>query len=194
MNGSGLSHNLYDDMINPHVYMAKYTKRGLGWVILEGLPNGEYGLNHGGSNNGIKTQCFLLPKSKRGLVVLTNGDNGYNLINIIKESFEEGEIIVNAMYGLTPHKVITIGMDVLERYTGIWIDNIGEKGRKHTIIAEDGLLKFSGEGVPSVTLYPESENKFFLKDFDVQFEFTSEDSFKLISGGKIDWTAKKIKK
>ena len=53
-------------------------------------------------------------------------------------------------------------------------------------------MKFSGTGLPDVILYPESENKFFLKDFDVQFEFISEDSFNLISNGTIDWTAKKI--
>ena len=57
----------------------------------------------------------------------------------------------------------------------------------------DGVLKFSGEGLPNVTLYPESENCFFLKDFDVQFEFTTSDSFILINAGNIDWTAEKVK-
>ena len=191
MNGAGLSQDLYDDMINPQGDIAEHTKRGLGWLILKDLPNGEYGLNHGGSSNGIKNNAFILPKSKRGIVILTNGDNGFFLIiNIIKESFDEGEKLVNTIYGLSPHKIVTVSDDILERYIGNWRDN---SGRNHTIVKGDGVLKFSGEGLPNVTLYPESENKFFLKDFDVQFEFTSNDSFNLISGGKIDWTAEKVK-
>lgn len=191
MNGAGLSQDLYDDMVNPQGDIAEHTKRGLGWLILKDLPNGEYGLNHGGSSNGIKNNAFILPKSKRGIVILTNGDNGFFLIiNIIKESFDEGEKLVNTIYGLSPHKIVTVSDDILERYIGNWRDN---SGRNHTIVKGDGVLKFSGEGLPNVTLYPESENKFFLKDFDVQFEFTSNDSFNLISGGKIDWTAEKVK-
>jgi len=46
--------------------------------------------------------------------------------------------------------------------------------------------------VPTAKLFPEKENKFFLKDFDVQFEFIKEDSLIIIAEGIIDCTAKKI--
>lgn len=191
MNGAGLSQNLYDDMLNPKIIFNEHFSRGLGWGILNDLPNGEYGITHGGVNTGMWSISFILPKSQRGIVVMTNGDSGILLYsNIIKEAFDEGETIINYIMGVTPREMVTLSDEVLERYTGDWLDS---DGRKHKIVKGDGVLKFSGIGLPNVTLYPESENKFFLKGFDVQFEFTTNDSFTLISAGNIDWTAKKIK-
>ena len=192
MNGAGLSQNLYDDMLNPKKTGNKHAPRGLGWEIITDLPNNEYAIEHGGSNTGMWSMSFILPKSQRGIVIMTNGDNGMLLYsNIIKEAFDEGETIINYIMGVSPREIVTLSDEVLERYTGDWLDS---DGRKHKIVKGDGVLKFSGEGLPNVTLYPESENAFFLKGFDVQFEFTTNDSFTLISAGNIDWTAKKIKK
>lgn len=192
MNGAGLSQNLYDEMLKPKITGNEHLPRGLGWEIIKDLPNGEYGIEHGGTNTGMWSMSFILPKSQRGIVVLTNGDNGILLYsNIIKEAFDEGETIINYIMGVTPRETVTLSDEVLEKYTGDWLDS---DGRNHKIVKGDGVLKFSGTGLPNVTLYPESENKFFLKGFDVQFEFTTSDSFILISAGNIDWTAKKIKK
>jgi hypothetical protein len=47
--------------------------------------------------------------------------------------------------------------------------------------------------VPTVKLYPETESKFFLKDMDIQFEFSKDDSFTVTANGKLDCTAKKVK-
>lgn len=192
MNGAGLSQKLYDDMLNPKKTGNEHTPRGLGWGIINDLPNGEYAIEHGGTNTGMWSRSFILPKSQRGIAIMTNGDGGMLLYNnIIKEAFDEGETIINNMMGVTPREAVTLADEVLERYTGNWLDS---DGRKHKIVKGDGVLEFSGEGLPNVTLYPESENKFFLKGFDVQFEFDTNDSFTLISAGNIDWTAKKIKK
>ena len=191
MNGAGLSQDLYDDILNPKTTGNEHAPRGLGWEIIKDLPNGEYAFEHGGVNPGMWSLSFILPKSQRGIVVLTNGDSGALLYSkIVKEVFDEGETIINYIMGVTPREVVTVSDEVLERYTGNWLDS---DGRKHKIVKGDGVLEFSGTALPNVTLYPESENKFFLKGFDVQFEFTSNDSFTLISAGNIDWTAKKIK-
>ena len=191
MNGAGLSQNLYDDMLKPRVVVNEHLSWGLGWQILTGLPNGEYALEHGGTNTGMWSMSLILPKSQRGIVVMTNGDGGIFIYkNIIEEVFDEGETIFNYIMGATPREVVTLSDAVLERYTGTWIDT---DNRELTIEKGDGVLNFSGTGLPDVILYPESENKFFLKDFDVQFEFISEDSFNLISNGTIDWSAKKVK-
>ena len=85
---------------------------------------------------------------------------------------------------------IDVSSEILMRYVGTYRDSYE---RKLTILMEDGILTVSGEGVPTVRLHPEKENKFFLKDFDVQFEFEDKDSFTVISGGKADCTAKRIK-
>jgi hypothetical protein len=47
----------------------------LGWEIYD-FGNGEYALSHGGSDEGANTLGFLLPKSKQGLIIFTNSDNG----------------------------------------------------------------------------------------------------------------------
>lgn len=191
MNGAGLSQNLYEEMLKPQIAVNEHLSWGLGWQILTGLPNGEYALEHGGNNTGMWSMSLVLPISQRGIVVMTNGDSGIFVYkNIIEEVFDEGETIFNYIMGATPREVVTLSDGVLERYVGTWIDT---DNRELTIVKGDGVLHFSGTGLPDVTLYPESENVFFLKDFDVQFEFTSEDSFKLISNGTIDWTAKKVK-
>ena len=191
MNGAGLSQDLHEEMLKPKVAVNEHLSWGLGWQVLSGLPNGEYALEHGGNNTGMWSMSLTLPKPQRGIVVMTNGDSGIFVYkNIIEEAFAEGETIFNYIMGATPREVVTLSDAVLERYTGTWIDT---DNRELTIVKGDGVLNFSGTGLPDVTLYPESENKFFLKDFDVQFEFTSEDSFNLIANGTIDWTAKKMK-
>lgn len=187
MNGAGLSPKLFNDMIKSQVNVKKNLDKGLGWEIVSGLPNGEYTLQHGGNDPGIKTMGVMLPKSNRGIVVFTNGDNGmlvYN--NVIKESI--GVNILNN--DLDNHKSIVLSGEILESYAGSYIDSYG---RTITITHVDSVLKFSGYGLPTVRFYPEAENKFFLKEFDVQIEFLTVDSFVGISQGKIDWSAKKIK-
>jgi hypothetical protein len=51
---------------------------------------------HDGDDYGNHTMVILLPKSKRGLVVLTNGEKGDDVIkNIIIESLDLGKEIVD---------------------------------------------------------------------------------------------------
>jgi CubicO group peptidase (beta-lactamase class C family) len=191
INGAGLSATLFDDMIEPHVKMKEHYAKGLGWEVITDLPDGEYSLEHGGSDPGVKTIAIILPKSKRGIVVLTNGDNGmfvYN--NIIKESIDIGEKILEYMVGSVARKAIALPDEILNRYVGTYLDSYG---RNLTIIKEGSTLIASGKGVPTVKLYPESENKFFVKDFDIQFEFVKDNSLIITSDGKIACTAKKIK-
>ena len=191
MNGAELSKILFNDMITPHVKMKEHYAKGLGWEVIVDLPDGEYALEHGGSDQGVKAIAFLLPKSKRGLVILTNGDNGmfvYN--NIIKESIDMGEKLLEYMKGAIARKPIILGDEILNRYVGTYLDSYG---RELSIIKEDSALKISGEGVPTVRLYPEAKNKFFIKDFDVQFEFTEDNSLIITANGKTEAPAKKIR-
>ena len=191
INGAGLSPKIYSDMISPQVKIKEHHASGLGWEVVSDLPGGEYALEHAGSDPGVKTIFVLLPKSKRGIVVLPNGDNGllvYN--NVIKESLDIGKTLLDYISGSYTHKIVTLSDEILERYVGTYLDSYN---RSLTVTKEDGALKMSGIGVPTVKLYPETENKFFLKDFDVKFEFIRDDSFTVTANGKLDCTAKKIK-
>ena len=51
----------------------------MGWIIFQNLPNDEYALFNAGSDQGVNSLIVILPKSNRGLIVMTNGDNGREL-------------------------------------------------------------------------------------------------------------------
>jgi CubicO group peptidase (beta-lactamase class C family) len=51
---------------------------GLGWEIIE--LNGATIIDHGGSDWGVRTQVFFDPNKQTGAVILTNGDNGREVI------------------------------------------------------------------------------------------------------------------
>ncbi len=185
INGAGLSPKVYNDMISPHVKIREHYGRGLGWEVIRDLPNGEYALEHSGSDPGVKTIAFILPKSKRGIVVLTNGDNGiFVCSNVVRESLDTGKILIDYLSNSYARKAIALPDELLEKYAGIY--------QHFTIVKENGCLKASGIGFPTVVLFPETEKKFFSKDIDVQFE-SEGDSFNIMANGKLLFTVKKMK-
>lgn len=81
-------------MIRPQVPSpdGKNLFFGLGWMIMPDLSNGEYALIHTGSDPGVKTVVVLLPRSQRGLIVFTNGDNGIQVwTKVLAEVFDVGK-------------------------------------------------------------------------------------------------------
>lgn len=182
---------LYTEMKSIISPIKKDYGKGLGWEVVEKISENEYALIHSGWNPGVKTMALLLPKSKRGLVVFTNGDNGYNIYNsLIKEVLQEGELLLQKMAGISDRKLIRLEPSDIEVYGGEFLDSYG---RKLTVLPIEGGLEVAGEGVPSNSIFPTSSGIFVLKDFDVQFEFSSTNSFKIVVDGKVDCTAKRIK-
>ena len=198
MNGAGLSADLFNDMISAQVKRKKHYDVGLSWFVVTDLPDGEYALEYSGSNPGEKTQAVFLPKSKRGIVVLTNGDNGQSVyVNVIKESLDIGETILDYMFKSDyPHEKIALSDEILERYVGTYATEGG--GNQFTLTREPGGLKIvSGSSSPYI-LYPESENKFFVEDFDIQCEFFQDSTGQIVRmnaivEGRIYCETKKIK-
>jgi CubicO group peptidase (beta-lactamase class C family) len=85
MNGGGLSRKLWreveDTSINASGAAPGDKLRGLGWVVTQdGAQRDTLVIHHGGGQSGIATELFLIPKQKRGLVVLTNGSAGRPLL------------------------------------------------------------------------------------------------------------------
>ncbi|MEM8509627.1 MAG: serine hydrolase domain-containing protein [Bacteroidota bacterium] len=76
----GISEALYSEMITARSPVKEGVAFGLGWIVFEGLENGEYALLNAGSDKGVNALLLLLPRSKTGLVLLTNGDNGRKLV------------------------------------------------------------------------------------------------------------------
>lgn len=78
LNSDGLSKKVFDDM-NAHQVTTKKDKYfGLGFEIYD-FGNEEYALSHGGADQGVQTLFFILPKTKQGLVIFTNVDDGYKV-------------------------------------------------------------------------------------------------------------------
>jgi CubicO group peptidase (beta-lactamase class C family) len=91
INGGGLSESLWQQMTTKQSTIAPNVFMSLGWELHQDFPNGEYALIHSGSDEGVKTLVILFPKSKQGVVVLTNGDNGYKLYErAVVESLDYG--------------------------------------------------------------------------------------------------------
>jgi CubicO group peptidase (beta-lactamase class C family) len=96
MKGKLLKEDVFNDMIKPQSTVSEYESFGLGWDIMKDLRNGEFALMHDGDDYGNHTMVILLPKSRRGLVVLTNGEKGDDVIkNVIIESLDLGKEIVD---------------------------------------------------------------------------------------------------
>jgi CubicO group peptidase (beta-lactamase class C family) len=75
LNSDGLTQKVFDDMATRQVASSRGKHFGLGFEIYD-LDNGEFALSHGGSDEGVQTIVFILPKTKQGLLIFTNSDTG----------------------------------------------------------------------------------------------------------------------
>lgn len=78
MRGDGLSKKVFTEMTTNQVETKNGKHFGLGFEIYN-LGNGETALSHGGADKGVQTIVFMLPKSKKGLIIFTNVDDGYKV-------------------------------------------------------------------------------------------------------------------
>lgn len=78
LNSDGLTQNVYNEMTCNQVESSKGKHFGLGFEIYD-FGNEEYALSHGGSDKGVQTIVFIFPKTKRGLLIFTNVDDGYKV-------------------------------------------------------------------------------------------------------------------
>lgn len=79
LGGAGLPPALFTEMTKDQSGVKENYAMGLGWELHRNLGDGETVLIHGGADKGVAAVIMLLPKSKQGLVVMTNADNGYRL-------------------------------------------------------------------------------------------------------------------
>lgn len=126
MNQAGLSTELFNEMIRTQINIKSNVDQGLGWEIIRNLPNKEYALVHEGGSSGVQTIVVLLPVSKRGMVVFTNGDEGDKVYSkIITEYFELGIDILKSLTSMTYNpdeiKTVNVANDILSKYTGSYL-------------------------------------------------------------------------
>ena len=98
MDRMGVTPAVYQEMITSQVQLKNNREWGLGWSLIRGLTNGEYALVHTGGNPGINTMVILLPQWKRGIVIFTNGANGYKIYDALAgEAVDVGKEITGRM-------------------------------------------------------------------------------------------------
>jgi CubicO group peptidase (beta-lactamase class C family) len=95
MNGASLSGPLYQQMTSPLSKIKENKFIGLGWAVYPDL-GGEFGLSHSGIDPGANTIVFVLPKSKRALLIFTNSDNGPQMYTDLVKDFlkQQGEAVI----------------------------------------------------------------------------------------------------
>lgn len=181
INQAGLSNNLFNEMVSTQINIKENIDQGLGWQIIRNLPDGEYGLLHEGGSNGVSTLVVLLPVSKRGIVIFTNGDKGDKVYLKVLETFiDVGQTINRDMlqmsYDPDAIKTVEISNDILTTYAGSYFVPSFQMTVK--ILYEDNLLKLESPYAKMI-LYAESETKFFLKDDDLRIEFIKDEPKKI---------------
>ncbi|PIF43533.1 CubicO group peptidase (beta-lactamase class C family) [Chryseobacterium sp. 52] len=95
LDGGDLNKAVYLEMIKRQIQTGKSKYFGLGFVIYD-LGNGEYALSHGGSDEGTFCLTLILPKTKQGILIFTNSDNGYKTFDKLLPRYlgENGKKIV----------------------------------------------------------------------------------------------------
>lgn len=178
INRAGLSNDLFNEMVSSQINIKKNIDQGLGWQIIRNLPNEEYALMHEGGSNGVSTLVVLLPISKSGIVVFTNGDKVY--LKALETFSDVGKTIVEDMnkmsYDPDEIKTVEVSNAILATYTGSYLIPSFQMSVK--IIKEGNLLKIETPYTKMV-LYAESETKFFLKEDDLRIEFVKDENKKI---------------
>lgn len=97
MNNSLLSKSVFEEMKTKQIKTKENKFFGLGFEIYD-LGNDEIALSHGGSDKGVNTIFIILPKTKQGLIIFTNVDNGNRIY----------EPIINSYLGNIGKKIVEI--------------------------------------------------------------------------------------
>ena len=98
INGADLSKKLQQEMVKNQVTINDCKYFGLGWWIDENInTDNDFAMVHGGDDVGVHTIAFIIPKTKQGLVIFTNSDNGTDVYQeiILKYLGENGKGIMN---------------------------------------------------------------------------------------------------
>lgn len=78
MDSDGLSKNVFDEMTSNQTATKNGKHFGLGFEIYK-FADGNIALSHGGSDRGVQTIVFFFPKTKSGILIFTNIDDGWKV-------------------------------------------------------------------------------------------------------------------
>jgi len=98
LNGAELSKSLQKEISKQQIRINPYKYWGLGFWVDENInKKGDIALVHGGDDIGVHTIVFMIPKTKQGLIIFTNSDNGTGAFQevLLKYLGENGQGIID---------------------------------------------------------------------------------------------------
>jgi CubicO group peptidase (beta-lactamase class C family) len=124
--------------------------------------------SHGGANEGFRCQYYGDIETGNGVVVMVNSDNGA----ILNEIINSVATVYNwkDFYQPKMKKIISVDAEKLKSYVGKY--EIAP-GFVLDVTLENNQLMVEPTNQSKHPLYPETENKFFLKIVDAELEFIS---------------------
>ena len=172
-----LSTKSINQMLTPQI-----DNVALGWLV-DGKDDSAR-FSFGGSNVGYKSRMLAYMNSGRGIVVMTNGENGAELTTEILRS-------VAAEYGwpdFHPRERVIVKVDpaIYDSYVGEYeiapgfILFVTREGDKLFSRAMPIPTPPSMTDQPKSEMFPESETTFFVKDADAQFTFVRNDKGQVV--------------
>ena len=147
-------------VLRPATQLTMLTKLLYDYGLGIGLEDksGRKSFSHSGGNAGFNCNLFGYLDGGEGVVVMTNGDNGWPLIEEIMRS-------VSAEYGWADYKqrrVMHVAPDTLRGYSGRYIF---PSKKEIVVTCEDGRLFASYMGEKEFELLPETATGFFTTDY-----------------------------
>ena len=155
---------------------------------LDDTPTG-LAFGHGGSNMGYKCQFYAFTETGQGVVIMTNADQGSELIIELMRS-------VSAAYDWPVFKsvikkVVTIKSEQLDKLVGKYEGDGPRKISLEVTRVDDGLQVRQSWDSYKFILLPESDTSFFVKDAGGPFTFEAGSDgaiTSLLAFGKDRWT------
>lgn len=141
---------------------------GLAWLIEK--HGGVEIISQGGSTGGYRSFIGYDPKTRVGVVVLSNSGAGAGVEDIGLHLLNPNVPLLDskALAAQKPRKEVNLEPRLLDSYVGRYEFPSGQKAY---ITREGGRLFLQGDGDVKVTFYAESDRSFFAKLMDAQMTF-----------------------
>ncbi len=169
-----LSQELTRLMLTPYID----KDAALGVFISKGLASSNAYFQHGGANEGFRSQYFGSMEGGNGVVVMVNSNNGAIMQEIINS--------VAKVYQWTDFhkpiikKIVAVPDEVSNSYVGKY--EIAPQFILN-VFKENGLLRTQATGQGIVDIFPEAENKYFVKVANIALEFGKDEKVTIFQNG-----------
>lgn len=162
-------------------FQPKIQNYGFGWQT--GKYSGRDYVKHSGGYPGYMSEFIYYPDEKLTIVLLNNFGNYEQ--NVWSVGMGITSIVLGLPYdNWTNRKEVKVNESVLQRHAGTYVN-----GKNKIEVAErDSELYIVIPGLPEMDLHPESNNDFFLRNFNTTLQFRDDTLIVHEHGSDSQWT------